>query len=156
MPSHEVDTFTHIKRSHLQACDGFKPKILALVIPKSWHFAILIDTHDKLGHQTVNRTYHIIKHQYYWKGMNKDICKYINNCALCTMEKARTHVCPLQMNDIPDRPFTIIARRPGLRSQCLCLRKSTYTDYHWSLNRMARSFPHPWQESRHQCLGLCQ
>ena len=37
--------------------------------------------------------------------MNKDICKYINNCALCKREKVRTWVYLLQMTDIPDRPF---------------------------------------------------
>ena len=41
--------------------------------------------------------------------MNKDIYKYINNCALCKREKARTQVYPLQMTDIPDRPFDKIA-----------------------------------------------
>ena len=41
--------------------------------------------------------------------MNKDICKYINNCALCKMEKASTQVYPLQMTDIPDTPFDKIA-----------------------------------------------
>ena len=40
-------------------------KILALVIPKSWHFTILVEAHDELGHQGVNRTYHLIKWQYY-------------------------------------------------------------------------------------------
>ena len=33
----------------------------------------------------------------------------INNCALCKREKARTQVYPLQMRDIPDRPFIKIA-----------------------------------------------
>ena len=41
--------------------------------------------------------------------MNKDICKYINNCALCKGEKARTQVYPLQMTDIPNGPFDKIA-----------------------------------------------
>ena len=58
---------------------------------------VLVEAHDKLGHQGVNRTYHPIKCQYYRKGMNKDICKYINNCALCKREKAMTQVYPLQM-----------------------------------------------------------
>ena len=83
---------------------------LALVIPKSWHFTVLIETHDKLGHHRINRTYHLVKHQYYWKGMNKDIPKYINNCALCKREKVRTWVYPLQMTEIPDRPFNKIAK----------------------------------------------
>ena len=82
---------------------------MALVIPKSWHFTVVIEVHYKLGHQGINRTYHLVKHQYYWKGMNKDIHKYINNCALCKREKARTQVYPHQMTDIPDRPFDKIA-----------------------------------------------
>ena len=80
-------------------------KFLALVIPKSWCFTVLVQAHDKLGHQGVNRTYYLIKWQHYWKGMNKDICKYITNCALSKWEKGRTQLYPLQMTDIPDRPF---------------------------------------------------
>ena len=84
-------------------------RFLALVIPKSWHFAILIEAHEKSRHHEVNRAYHLVKHQYYWKGMSKDIHKYINNCALYKREKAKTQVYPLQMTDIPIRPFDKIA-----------------------------------------------
>ena len=41
--------------------------------------------------------------------MSKDICKYINNCALYKREKAGTQVYPLQITDVPDRPFDKIA-----------------------------------------------
>ena len=41
--------------------------------------------------------------------MNKDIHKYINNCALCRREKPRIQVYPLQMTDIPDKPFDQMA-----------------------------------------------
>ena len=41
--------------------------------------------------------------------MNKDIHKFINNCALCKRKKARTQVYPLQVTEIPDRPFDKIA-----------------------------------------------
>ena len=54
-------------------------QFLALVIPKSWKFTILVEAHDKLGHQGNNHMYCLIKCQYYWKGMNKDIRKYIAN-----------------------------------------------------------------------------
>ena len=67
-------------------------RFLALVIP--WHFTVLIEAHDKLGHQGVSRTYHLVKCQSYWKGINKDIHKYINNCALCKKEKAKTQLYP--------------------------------------------------------------
>ena len=57
----------------------------------------------------VIHTYCLIKCQYYWKGMNKDIRKYIANCVLCQQEKAKVQQYPLQMTEIPDRPFDKIA-----------------------------------------------
>ena len=44
-----------------------------------------------------------------WKGMNKDIRIYIANCFLCRWEKAKVQQYPLQMTEIPDRPFDKIA-----------------------------------------------
>ena len=85
-------------------------KFLALVIPKSWKYTVLVEAHDKLGHQGNTCTYCLIKHQYYWKGMNKDIHKYIANYALCSREKAKIQNYPLQMTEIPNRPFNKIAK----------------------------------------------
>ena len=82
-PHHEFDTSTHIKGLlYKHIMDGGK-KFLALVIPKSWKYTVLVEAHDKLGHQGNSHTYCLIKHQYYWKGMTKDIQKYIANCVLC-------------------------------------------------------------------------
>ena len=41
--------------------------------------------------------------------MNKDIQKYIANCTLCHREKAKIQNYPLQMTEIPNRPFDKIA-----------------------------------------------
>ena len=41
--------------------------------------------------------------------MNKDIRKYTANCTLCDREKAKVQAYPLQMTEIPDRPFDKIA-----------------------------------------------
>ena len=81
-PHHEFDTFTHVKGLYKHISDAGK-QFLTLVIPKSWKFTILVEAHDKLGHQGNNHMYCLIKCQYYWKGMNKDIRKYIANCILC-------------------------------------------------------------------------
>ena len=64
-----------------------------------------MEAHDKLGHQGNSHTYCLIKCQYYWKGINKDIWKYIANCVLCRREKAKVQQYPLQMTEIPDKPF---------------------------------------------------
>ena len=84
-------------------------KFLALVIRKSWKYTVLVEAHDKLGHQGNSCTYCLVKRHYYWKGMNKDIRKYIANYTFCCREKAQIQHYPLQMMEIPDRPFDEIA-----------------------------------------------
>ena len=82
-PHHEFDTFTHVKGLlYKYGLDAGK-KFLTLVIPKFWKYTVLMEAHDKLGHQGKSCTYCLIKCQYYWNGMNKDIRKYIVNCILC-------------------------------------------------------------------------
>ena len=104
-PHHEFDTFTHVKGLLYKHVLDASKQFLALVIPKSWKFTILVEAHDKLGHQGNNHMYCLIKCQYYWKGMNKDIRKYIANCILCRRDKAKVQQYPLEMTEIPDRPF---------------------------------------------------
>ena len=70
---------------------------------------MLVEAHDKLEHQGATWTYCQIKHQYYWKGMNKDIRKYITQCTLCHREKEKVQAYPLQMTKIPKQPFDKIA-----------------------------------------------
>ena len=104
-PQHETDPFAHVRGLLYKHIMDSGQKFLALVIPISWKYTVLVEAHDKLGHQGNICTYCLIKHQYYWKGMNKDIRKYIANCALCNREKAKVQKYPLQMTEIPDRPF---------------------------------------------------
>ena len=69
-----------------------------------------MEAHKNLGHQGATHTYYIIKFQYYWKGMNKDIRKYIANCTiLCHRKKTKVESYPLQMMEIPEWSFGNIA-----------------------------------------------
>ena len=102
---YETGIFTHEKDYCINTLQLLDKKFLALVIPESWKYTVLVEAHDKLGHQGNSHTYCLVKRQYYWKGMNKDIRKYIANCVLCHREKAKIQHFPLQMMKIPDRPF---------------------------------------------------
>ena len=104
-----MELFTHVKGLLYKHITDSRQKFLALVILKSWKYTVLVEAHDKLAHQGNTDTYCLIKCQYYWKGMNKDILKYIANCALCHREKAIIENYPLQMMEIPNRPFDKIA-----------------------------------------------
>ena len=101
-PKHETEFFTHVKGLLYKHITDSGQKFLALVIPKSWKYTVLVEAHDKLGYEGNTHTYCLIKCQYYWKGMNKDIQKYIANCTLCHREKAKVQNYPLQMAEIPN------------------------------------------------------
>ena len=108
-PKHESNTFfIHNGLLYRYASDHSKD-FCTLVIPKAWRYTILVETHHKMGHQGNNRTYSLIKRQYYWKGMAKDVKDYIQRCPACRQEKARVQSYPLHMTKIPDRPFDKIA-----------------------------------------------
>ena len=70
-PQHEVDTFTHIKGLLYKHIMDSGKQFLTLIIPKSWKYPVLMEAHNKLGHQGNSCTYCLMKRQYYWKGMNK-------------------------------------------------------------------------------------
>ena len=50
-PHCELDTFTHIDGSLYKHAMDASQKFLALVIPKSRHFTVLVKACDNLGHQ---------------------------------------------------------------------------------------------------------
>ena len=101
-PKHEADLFPHIKGLLYKHVTDSNQKFLALVITKAWKYMVLMEAHDKLSHQGATHTYCLIKCQYYWKGMNKYIRKYIANCTLCCREKAKAQSYLLQMTEIPE------------------------------------------------------
>ena len=141
-PQHETDLLTHVRGLLCKHVTDSGQKFLVLVIPKSRKYTVLVEAHNKLGHQGNTHTYHLIKCKYYWKGMNKDIRKYIANCTLCHREKTKVQVYPLQMAEIPDRPFDKITI--DLVTEC---EMSTSGNKHIltindHLTGWPRSFPH--------------
>ena len=85
-PQHEIGTFTHVKGLLYKHVMDSGKQFLALIILKSWKYTVLVEAHNKLDHQGNSHTYCLIKRQYYWKGMNKDIRKYMQ-IAYSTKEK---------------------------------------------------------------------
>ena len=109
-PQHEADLFTQIEGLLNKHVMDAKQKFMALIIPKAWKYTVLVEAHDKLRYQGVTHMYCLIKHQYYWKEMNKDIQKYIANCMLCHREKAKVQSYPLQVTGILEKLFDKFAK----------------------------------------------
>ena len=56
-PQHQTDLFTHVKGLLYKHVMDSRQKFLAHVIPKSWKYTVLVEAHDKLGHQGNTHTY---------------------------------------------------------------------------------------------------
>ena len=50
-PYHEFETFTHVKGLSYKHITDAGKKFLTLVILRSWKYTVLMEAHDKLGHQ---------------------------------------------------------------------------------------------------------
>ena len=60
-PKHEADLFLHIKGLLYKHVTDSNQMFLALVIPKAWKYAVLMEAHDKLGHKGATGTYCLVK-----------------------------------------------------------------------------------------------
>ena len=58
----ETDLFMHVRGLLYKHVTDSGQKFLDLVIPKSWKYTVLVEAHDKLGHQGNTHTYCLIKH----------------------------------------------------------------------------------------------
>ena len=62
----------------------------------------LIEAAHSVGHEGIYKTYHRLKPNYYWKGMNKEIGLYIKCCPKCQMYKRQKQ--NENVENIPTKP----------------------------------------------------
>ena len=60
-PQHVTELFTHVRGLLYKHITDSKQKFLALVIPKSWKYTVLVEAHEKLGHHGNTHTHWLIK-----------------------------------------------------------------------------------------------
>ena len=85
---------------YLSLSCGLKPKVLQLV-------------HDSSlgGHSGFLKSYHRLKHDFYWVGMRADLKNHIKECGVCQQMKHETcHPAGLlQPLPILDKPWTVVS-----------------------------------------------
>ena len=87
----------------------YKQRFEALVVPLTLSKLILKLAHDELGHNGTARTYAMVKRMFYWKGLKKDVERYIKSCPTCqeyTINAVR--YTPGQF-EIPEAPMDFIS-----------------------------------------------
>ena len=82
---------------------------LAMVLPQALIPNIMKMAHDDLGHNGVTRTHMALKKLYYWKGMKKDINKYIRSCNTCQHRNQQVVKYASLHFDVPSLPMQFIS-----------------------------------------------
>ena len=81
------DKFT-IKNDILyRVCEDKHGNSLTIVATESLLKRALLEFHDNMSHQGIERTLGLIKQRFYWVGMDNTVSEYINNCDVCTRAK---------------------------------------------------------------------
>jgi transposase InsO family protein len=82
-----------------------------LVIPRTGELitSLIQEAHTQVStaHPGAEKTYHLLRPRYYWKGMRADIKRYIRNCHACKRSHPPRDKTPglLHPLPIPDRPW---------------------------------------------------
>ena len=79
-----------------------------IVVPPQLASMLLKLAHDDLGHNGTARTYMILRHSYYWKGMKSFIATYVKRCNLCRQHNATATHYVKGAFEIPKAPMDFI------------------------------------------------
>ena len=85
---------------------------LRLVIPSTLQSDVLHHVHTSLegGHQGILRTFEKIRKQFYWKGLYRDVLKYVSECEDCETGKGKPNMISGSPGNLVGHfPFQIIA-----------------------------------------------
>ena len=79
----------------------------AQIVPKSLALTSLVNSHFQ-GHACINRTYCLIKRNLFWKGIEKDINKFIQKCHSLSSPNSEI-IIQFYSNDTIQKLFEILA-----------------------------------------------
>lgn len=60
-----------------------------LYVPKGLRLEILEQSHKKLGHMRIDKTYDLIGQNYYWPKLYSEVTNYINSCVVCQTQNRK-------------------------------------------------------------------
>ena len=63
--------------------DDNKQRFEVIILPQTLTQPALQLAHEGLGHNGIPRTYALLRHQYYWKGLKPSVTKHVKQCTLC-------------------------------------------------------------------------
>ena len=76
-----------------------------IVVPRKLTSIIIVEFHNDKGHQSISCTVSMMRHYFWWIGMQRDVHQHIDSCKLCIQFLPnRLHTRPMHL-EIPQVPF---------------------------------------------------
>ena len=76
-----------------------------IVLPRKLTSLIILEFYNTKGHQCISCTVNMMRHYFWWVGMQRDIHQHINSCTLCIQFLSnRIYTQPMHL-EIPSVPF---------------------------------------------------
>ena len=98
--------FFYSFRDELAVEDGVVFRGAQIVIPVKFR-PIYIEQLHKM-HQSAHSTLKLAKEYFYWPKMAEDIFYFVDQCSICNSTKPHQQKEPLNLHDVPSRPFEFV------------------------------------------------
>jgi len=82
---------------------------LQLLLPTALRTQVLESVHDKMGHQSADKTVEVLRSRCYWSGMTADVEAYCKRCRRCVVAKMGRPVKPMLGSLVATRPLEVLA-----------------------------------------------
>lgn len=104
-----VDNFVYIRTEHYSGNEIREQQAWKLWVPRNLQNQVIVRAHDSpiASHGGIYKTLELIRRNFYWPGMVRDVRKYIQGCEICKTTKAPNFVMkpPMGNQNISIRPF---------------------------------------------------
>ena len=74
---------------------------LRLLVPEKFKLAVLEQYHDQCAHWGIEKTFGMIRQNYHWVGLYRDVVQYVTQCITCKIRSQKKNKAPLQQMDEP-------------------------------------------------------
>ena len=95
-------------KEELYVTDGLIFRLNQIIVPEKLQHAVIKAAHS-LGHLGMTKTKQMLRHKYWFPGMNRLVEEIIGQCYECQVTTKQHRNEPLKMTDIPEKPWQVVS-----------------------------------------------
>ena len=72
---------------------------MRLMVPQKYKGAVLHQYHNDCSHWGIDKTFDLVRQNYHWVGLYKDVAQHLNDCLTCRVRSVKKNKSPIQEMD---------------------------------------------------------